>query len=75
MNLDKIVVPDSEKVIYIVQKALMVKSKVFSLLQGKNSLEQSIVIDAPEEIFNVLKVMLIFIYFFILFMYLLNTNY
>jgi len=56
MNLNQIVIPDSEQVITIMENALMVKNKVSNLLQGKNVLEQSLVIASPEQIFNLLKV-------------------
>lgn len=38
------------------ENALMIKNKVSNLLQGKNSLEQSLVIALPDETFNLLKV-------------------
>jgi len=56
MNLDKIVIPDSKEVISCIEKASVVKSIISDLLQGKNSLEQSIIITAPDETFNLLKV-------------------
>jgi len=56
MNLDKIVIPDSKEVISCIEKASMIKSIVSNSLQGKNSLEQSIIITAPDETFNLLKV-------------------
>jgi len=56
MNLNQIVIPDSEQVISIMDNALMVKNKVSNLLQGKNSLEQSLVIAFPDKTFNSLKV-------------------
>lgn len=34
----------------------MIKNKLSNLFQGKNSLEQSIIIAAPEETYNLLKV-------------------
>lgn len=56
MNLNQIVIPDSEQVISIMENALMVKNKVSNLLQGKNSLEQSLVVALPDKAFNLLKV-------------------
>lgn len=56
MNLDQIVISDSEKVKSVIENALMVKSKVSNLLQGKNSLEHTLVISAPDKTFNLLKV-------------------
>lgn len=56
MNLNQIVIPDSEQVISIMENALMVKNKVSNLLQGKNALEQSLVIALPDKTFNLLKV-------------------
>lgn len=56
MNLNQIVIPDSEQVISIMKNALMVKNKVSNLLQGKNSLEQSLVIALPDKTLNLLKV-------------------
>lgn len=38
------------------KNALMVKNKVSNLLQGKNSLEQSLVIALPDKTLNLLKV-------------------
>lgn len=60
MNLNQIVIPDSEQVISIMENALMFKNKISSLLQGKNSLEQSLVIASPDKIFNLLKVKILF---------------
>jgi len=56
VNLNQIVIPDSEQVISIMENALMVKNKVSNLLQGKNALEQSLVIALPDKTFNLLKV-------------------
>jgi len=56
MNIDKLVIPDSKEVISCMENALIVKSLISNLLQGKNSLEQSIVITAPDETFKILKV-------------------
>jgi len=58
MNLNQIVIPDSEQVISTMENALMVKNKVSNLLQGKNSLEQSLVIALPDKTFNLLKVII-----------------
>lgn len=49
-------IPDSKNVITAIEQSLMVKSKVSDLLKGKNPLEQSIVISAPNETFNLLQV-------------------
>jgi len=38
------------------ENALMIKNKVSNLLQGKNSLEQSLIIALPDKTFNLLKV-------------------
>ncbi|XP_060879352.1 isoleucine--tRNA ligase, mitochondrial [Metopolophium dirhodum] len=57
MNLNQIVIPDSEQVTSIMENALMVKNKVSNLLQGKNSLEQSLVIALPDKTFNLLKIL------------------
>lgn len=56
MNLDEIVIPDSEKVLSVIENGLAVKSKVINLLKGKNSFEQSIIIAAPDETLNLLQV-------------------
>jgi hypothetical protein len=56
ISLDHIVISDPEKVLSIIENALMIKSKVSHLLQGKNSLEHSIILSAPNNVFNLLKV-------------------
>lgn len=42
--------------ISVIEKGLAVKKKVSNLLQGKNSLEQSLIITAPDETYNLLQV-------------------
>lgn len=56
INLDQIIISDSEKVISVMEKAFILKSQVSSLLNGENSLEKSIIITAPNETLNLLKV-------------------
>lgn len=56
MNLNEIIIPDSEKVLSVIENGLIVKSKVSNLLKGKNSFEQSIIIAAPDETLNLLQV-------------------
>ncbi|XP_060838287.1 isoleucine--tRNA ligase, mitochondrial [Rhopalosiphum padi] len=56
-NVHQIVIPDSEQVISTMENALMVKNKLSNLLQGKNSLEQSLVIASPSKTFNLLKIL------------------
>lgn len=43
----------------------MVKNKLSNLLQGKNSLEQSLVIASPNKMYNLLKVKVEYLAYFI----------
>lgn len=56
ISLDQIVISDGEKILSVIENALMVKSKVSNVLQGQNSLEYSIILSAPSNIFDLLKV-------------------
>ncbi|XP_050428202.1 isoleucine--tRNA ligase, mitochondrial isoform X2 [Adelges cooleyi] len=56
-NIDLIEIHDSEQVELIMNTVFTLKTEVTNLLKGKNSLQHSIVIGAPEETLQLLQIL------------------